>query len=221
MHCRKEAVSSKPKVLSELTFGSYLQYSPRGASETSRHSREWRDAVKFDRPGKIRQVVEHLKAHAPAGLMNFLSGNVLLVPAPRSSPVQSGALWPGLRICEELLAVGIGRQVVSCIQRIRAVQKSAFARAGERPTPEVHLNTLSVKKELVSSQRFIVVDDIVTKGATLLAAASVLAAAYPDGEIVAFALLRTRGIAPEVDRIVDPCVGRICLEQDGGAWRDP
>lgn len=107
------------------------------------------------------------------------------------------------------------------IRRSKAVQKSAFAKAGERPTPEIHLTTLAVKKELVSGQRFIVVDDIVTKGATLLAVASMLAAAYTDGEMVAFALLRTRGITPEVDRIVDPCLGRICLEQDGGAWREP
>ena len=54
-----------------------------------------------------------------------------------------------------------------------------------------------------------VVDDIVTKGATLLAAASRVAEAFPGAEVRTFALLRTMGLVENVERIVDPCQGTI------------
>ena len=48
-----------------------------------------------------------------------------------------------------------------------------------------------------------------TQGWTLLAAASHLRAAFPETEVRGFALVRAMGLVPEVERIVDPCVGRI------------
>jgi hypothetical protein len=39
-------------------------------------------------------------------LKNYLGPDEVLVPAPRSSPIKAGALWPALRICEALVAAG-------------------------------------------------------------------------------------------------------------------
>jgi hypothetical protein len=80
---------------------------------------------------------------------------------------------------------------------------------------------MSVSKPFGSPERITVVDDVVTKGATLLAAASLLAVAFPDAEIRAFALVRTMGLIPDVDRILDPVLGWIRRTAGSGADRDP
>ena len=214
-------MSSKPDLLSEVTFGSFLQYSPRGTSDTSRKSRLWCDAVKFDRPGKLRLVIEALPRRGTRELLHLLGKDALLVPVPRSAPLQRGALWPGLRICEELLRVGLGGEMRPCIERVKAIQKSAFARQGERPAPEVHLKSMVIHEELHSKARIVIVDDVVTLGATLLAAASLVNAAWPRSSVLAFALVRTMGLVPEVDSVLAPCVGRIRLASGGKAWREP
>lgn len=67
----------------------------------------------------------------------------------------------------------------------------------------------------------VVVDDVVTKGATLLAAAAVLQEAFPASRVRGFALVRTMGLVLEVDRILDPCLGTISVLPDGSVDRDP
>ena len=54
-----------------------------------------------------------------------------------------------------------------------------------------------------------VVDDVVTKGNTLLAAVSLLGSVFPNATVRGFAVLRTMGLVPEIDRIVDPCEGEV------------
>ena len=64
------------------------------------------------------------------------------------------------------------------------------------------------------------VDDVITKGATMLAAASRLAEIYPRATIVGFALVRTLGFVDDIDRIVEPAVGTITFRGDA-AVREP
>jgi len=64
------------------------------------------------------------------------------------------------------------------------------------------------------------IDDVITKGATLLAAASRLQETYPHANIVAFALVRTLGFVDDIERIVEPVLGTITLRGDE-AVREP
>jgi hypothetical protein len=54
----------------------------------------------------------------------------------------------------------------------------------------------------------------------LLAAASRLHEAFPAAQIRAFALVRTMGLIPQVEHLLDPCQGEIRW-QSGDAYRSP
>lgn len=193
---------------SSIPFAALLTYSPRGPSEISKRSRQVRDAVKTARSDVLDRCVE--KIRELGGLEPFLGPGVVLVPAPRSAPIRDpGTLWPADRICTRFVAAGLGREVLPCLSRTTAVPKSAFAGTGQRPTATLHHETMAVQRTLVRPERITVVDDIVTKGATLLAAVTRVADAFPEAELRAFALLRTMGLVENVDRIVDACEGTI------------
>lgn len=209
-------------LLSEVPFGSYLVYSPRGTSPVSSRSRQVRDAIKAGREPTLNSAVAHLaKNFSTSGLAAVLGPDVPLVPCPRSSPLVEGALWPGRRIAEELVKHGLGKQVIASVERTEAVPKSAFQARGERPNAPRHYDTMQATADLVTSERITLVDDFVTKGNTLLGAVSRLREAYPSATLVVFALVRTKGLQPEVDELVEPCVGRIWERYPGEADREP
>ncbi len=214
---------SGPALLSEVPFGAFLQYSPHGTSEVSETSRKWRDAVKNDEPGALRRIARALSARlSSTGLGAFLGSGIALVPAPRSAPLRNrDALWPARRICEELIEAGLGSEILEVVARREAVPKSAFARPGERPGPEDHLQTLALAgTPLLPHPRITVVDDFVTRGATLLAVASLVQRGFPKSEVRAFALVRTKGKVQDVETLVAPCTGRI-WRSGGRLLREP
>jgi len=197
-------------LISEIPFGSYLVYSPRGSTEVSARSRAIRSAIKAGNEDMISRIVERMAAHFESTpLPVVLGSDVLLIPAPRSAPLVSGGLWPSLLICRALVKAGFGCDVLACLDRIEAVPKSAFQAPGERPTARRHWETISVDAQFVAAQRITLVDDFVTKGNTLLGAASRLAETFPGKDVCTFALVRTRGRQAEIEAIIDPCLGVI------------
>jgi hypothetical protein len=209
-------------LLSEVRFGAFLVYSPRGASDISRQSRSVRDTIKHDWPPGIAHAVERLSQEfAATPLGEVLGADVTLVPAPKSSPLVAGALWPARRIADEIVRRGLGKEVISCVRRIIAVKKSAYAAPGERPTAQTHFESMEAKYGLARPTRIAVVDDVVTKGATLLAVATHVQSLFPEAQVCVFAMLRTMGLQPEVERILEPCVGTIRLATWGEADRQP
>lgn len=186
----------------------------------SKRSRSVRSAIKFGHLDVIDRSIQKLHEQG-AAFAGFLGPDVVLVPAPRSAPLKDpNALWPAQRIFARLVEAGLGREVLPCLRRTAAVPKSAFAPIGERPDVGRHPETMAVERSLLSATRITVVDDIVTKGATLLAAASRIAEAFGSADVRAFALLRTMGLIHEIDRIVSPCSGTIYF-QHGDVLREP
>jgi len=211
--------TSSPSI-TELRFGSLLVYSPRGESDVSQRSRTVCYQMKNDLGGAIARLVLRLKAEFPKPALEELLGpDVSLVPAPRSAPLIDGALWPARRIADALVTHGLGVEVLPIVRRARPVPKSSQAGPGERVSLAQHVESLSLEPVLASPTRITIVDDVVTKGRMLMATATVLRHAFPSIELRAFALIRTMGLQPDVEKILAPCVGAIVRSPWGDAVR--
>lgn len=149
---------------------------------------------------------------------------VLLIPVPGSSPVR-GLDWIGERLAWCLQQLGLAADVWPVLRRRYAVRKSSFAAAGERPSVLEHYASFAVERDfwggLPMGRRSAVrapretrlqltlVDDVITRGRTLLAAAGRLREAFPGAEIRAFALLRTLASDETLRQVLDPCEGEV------------
>ena len=150
--------------------------------------------------------------------------HVVLVPVPGSMPLQR-AQWVGERLAWCLKEVGLAAAVWPILRRRRKVRKSAFAASGERPTVLEHYASFGVDRAFSGKAhagpcrllgeprggglRLTLVDDVITRGRTLLAAAGSVRDAFPGAEIRAFALLRTLRPEETLRQILDPCEGEV------------
>jgi len=200
----------EPTMLLSIEYATLLQYSPRGQAEMSVSSREVRAAIKNGLIAPYRERLAEIFTEYQDKLRLFLHPGITLVPAPRSSLVLGGGLWPAKEIADMLPALKLG-SISTCLERTTTVKKSAYcANADERPSVAAHYDSFAVK-ELVPTQEITLVDDILTLGRTLVGAASRLADHFPNAIIRAFALMQTRGRSDDldIDRILNVQVGTI------------
>lgn len=196
-------------LLSELQFASLLVYAPQGNSEVSRRSRSVRAAVKGGDRSVLELAAQRLGETEAPWVNDFFGADAVLVPAPGSSPMKDPkSLWVPRDICQVFVARGLAKEVSTCLERSHAVPKSAFSLPAERPKPSRHFASFTVARSLFAPRRITLVDDVITRGATLLAAASRLSEAFPGCEVRAFAVIRTM-TRVEVDAILAPCTGVI------------
>ena len=152
-------------------------------------------------------------------LANLFGGAAVLVPVPGSAPGRLTG-WPASQLAFALREVGLGRQVWKGLHRQSAVTKSATARACERPTVREHYESFTVERPLPAIHKVLLVDDVITKGRTLLAAAARLQEQFPHADVRSFALIRTLGFMPRVDQLAQTCHGVVRWAR-GDAHRDP
>ena len=203
-----------------LEFGSLLAYVPRVSSNKMQQAKNAMFAIKSDsfveQPHQqpipmsqwIAKAVQREMSTLP--FISLFQQDTVLVPIPSSSLMQPGSLWVPDRIPTALAKTGIGKEVVRYLARAKPLRKAAFSEPSERPTPEEHFQTLAVQDQVSQKipDRLVLIDDIVTRGATLIGAANRLAEVFPNARIMGFAAMRTVG-APDFDNVYDPQSGVI------------
>jgi predicted amidophosphoribosyltransferase len=206
---------------SYLSFTSCYVYSPRAGGPIAEASRRICERVK-------RSDSVWLPAYAgfvyrtslrDRQLRALFSGDATLIPVPGSAPC-TDASWTSLHIAAALSEVGFALTVWTGLRRRLAVTKSATAPQSARPTVRQHYDSFCVTRPRGRVRKIVLVDDVITKGRTLLAAALRLQVELPPAEINAFALIRTLGFASHIDHLTEVCHG--CVRWAGGdAWREP
>ena len=215
-------------LLSELEFGSFLAYSVRGTDEPSVESQLWMRRLKNERyvgnpPMPMSKYVAHrLRLRFDdTVLSDILSPSSVLVPVPSSRISKPATLWVPLLIARALVSEGLARACEPCLTRVQSLNKAATADTQDRPTAIQHFESLSAARLLFPVSEFVLVDDVVTRGATLIGAASRPRETFPNASIKAFAVMRAISTPTEFRGILDPCVGTIQLSRDGLTVRRP
>jgi hypothetical protein len=208
-------------MIEDIAFASCYVYSPAGESAICARSRLLRAFLKggdahFMTKYAVRVRQQMLPASVLAGF--FLPGDVL-VPVPRCAP-KLGGTWAAAELANALVQEGVGSATWPGLRRISAVRKSATSAKGWRPSVERHYDSFRLEPRNLRPESIVLIDDVITVGRTLLAAAARVREALPDAQIRAFALLRTRSMIADIQSVLDPCRGEIRW-MDGDARRIP
>lgn len=208
-----------------LECASYLAYTPRPESDVERESKEAMRRVKSDSvwPGSDLKTTSYIaqsvaKTAAVDFADIFMEGKAAMVPVPKSSLISKGDLWVPHNMAKALAEYGLGIDVVPCLKRDKAVRKAARSSSDTRPKVADHLKTIAVEA-VAPPDRVVLVDDVVTTGATLIGAAQSLRGAFPGVQITAFAAMRTESFG-NIKKIKDPKVEIITLYSSGKTHRE-
>jgi predicted amidophosphoribosyltransferase len=209
-------------MIRKIAYASCYVYSPAGAGVICEHSRLLCALLKAANAHFMAKyaVRVHQQAQESPQLAGFFRSDDLLVPVPGSAPNTRGSTWVAADLADALVRAGIGTMAWRGLHRICPVRKSATAAPGARPTVALHYASFVMDCPPITAQNVVLVDDVVTRGRTLLAAATRLQEAFPEAHIRAFALLRTLGFIPRVRQLLDPCKGEIRWKA-GDAHRNP
>lgn len=160
-------------LLSKLKFGAFLTYVPR----EEKH-KEFIHAIKQDKvlPKSGIPFSERIAKEVKAKLGNnseFFGKDISLVPVPKSSLMKPDTLWVSKRLAEEFAKLGMGI-VFDCLERKNPVPQSHLLKPQNRLKPIDHYNSIIVKNSLKEPNKIVLIDDVITRGATLLGCASLL-----------------------------------------------
>lgn len=212
--------------LSELEFGSYLTYTPRGDSDSAKRSQNAMVNLKQERsvgnPSKVMSqfVAEKIKCDINAlPFNNFFGPNVSLIPVPKSSLMKANTLWVPKEIAKALSQQELG-VYFPYLKRITPVAKAAFSNNTDRPKIMDHYDSIGFETLLSIPTAIVLIDDVITTGSTLLGCARRLKQVFPEIPIKAFAVIRTISNPVDFEKIENPCVGKI-INNGYRTYRDP
>ena len=142
-----------------------------------------------DHPATLPEMVAKWCADEP-WFDDFFVKTAVLVPVPRHHPIKPGSLWVPKVIADSLKQHGLGSSVIPCLERTEKVLQSSKSTTQDRPDMQTHYKTMRVKNCIAAEpQDVLLVDDVVTSGATIAASYRRMAEAYPNARIKAFAAM--------------------------------
>ena len=207
-------------LLPELEYSALLSYASHGHSAEIQHSKNIMLTLKSDgfvqRPPIlmsqwVAQTIQRDRNMLP--FASFFQPDTLLVPTPSSSLMKEGTLWVPNRLATALVNCGLGKEVAQILKRVKPVGKAAWSAPEKRPLPHEHYESMEVQKSLSEPSNILLIDDIITRGSTLLGAASRLAEVFPSAHICAFAVMRAITNECDFEKVYYPIVGQSISEQ--------
>ncbi len=160
----------------------------------------------------VAQSIIESKAVLP--FMSLFKNDPVLVPVTRSSLLQPNSLWVGLKVATAMQSVGLGSAVSPLLVREYAVGTMASA--------QEHYASQRVEQKLLTDpEHILLIDDFVTRGATMMASALRLWETYPKADIAGFAPIRTVSNSGHFKKIFDPVLDAITLYPSGRCHRAP
>ena len=204
-----------------LSFASCYVYAPRGEGLLSAEARLLCRRVKTSDPrwlpryaGQVAELCARERLFA-----QLFTRDVWLVPVPGSTPASTRPT-AACQLATALHELGLGSDVWPGITRHTAVTRSATALLGARPTVWQHYESFAIAPAPRTPRRIVLVDDVITKGRTLLAAATRLRCEFAHADVRGFAMVRTLGSLGRIERSLAPCVG-VVYWAGGDARREP
>jgi hypothetical protein len=167
----------------------------------------------------VSETVEQSLDRLP--FSRLFAGKPVLVPTPSSSLKKPDSLDVPIRIALALMKKKLGNDVAECLVRVKPLPKSATSAAASRSTAAQHFDSFEVQGILTNPESILLVDDVVTRGATLLGAANRLVESYPEAKVAAFVALRAVSNPSEFKGVREPVIGSITLQANGGTMRKP
>lgn len=213
MGSKSAVMQAASPLLSRISVCTFLLYSKAPVCDNAQKGRSAILNLKQDGPGffdgepMVEFVARRLAETAPGTVLErFFHADTILVPAPGHAPRVKNQLWALKRFAEQLVSRGLGREVWPILDRTTPVPKSAFVRPGEqRPTARLHASTIRVDADLTAiPSHILIVDDVLTRGATMLGCASVLAERFPFAKIEGLAIARNKRIMTPIASPIDP-----------------
>jgi len=194
-----------------LPFATCYAYSPKGESDVSQRSRQLCARVKSGSTKWLKSYAAtvHQEVFHGQVFSDFFTDQALLVPIPDFRPPGQASFWAARRLALALHETGLADEVWTGLKRVGSVEKSSSAWMWERPTVQQHYQSFTVMPSSKAAKNILLIDDVITKGRTLAAAAIRIQEAFPKADVRAFALVRTMGFVLDIPRLFEPCQGVI------------
>ena len=202
--------------ITKVDFGSLLTYTPRGNQTKHHKSRAIMRKLKNDAvlqsgnlmSSLIAQIIRNELDGYP--FSDYFNETTMLIPTPKSSMLQKDGLWVPQRITSALENKGLGINE-ECLIRNTPLPKSSKVSAPDRPKAFQHYESMGVRESLLHPREIVLVDDVITRGATALGAVNKIKEAFPNASIRVFAAMRTIRNSDDFSDFFEPRTGKIEL----------
>jgi uracil phosphoribosyltransferase len=209
----------------ELTvkFLTLFRYQPRNEDNSLivKKSRDFKNNVKgwSILPTVLEKIDGIIKSEK---LDTFFEGEITMVPIPSSSLKQEETLKPPLEICKLLYNARPNLQTADCLKRHKSIKKSSLGfTKSDRPSVQDHLDSINLNDIFISTNKILIVDDVLTTGTTAMACAKIVKSRYPESKIAVFSFLRPTQLDESIskkDKITQIICGTITLYNSQKTW---